>query len=125
MGRPVTQWQILSKNPEPHAAFYTRLFGWKVNADNPLGYRMVDTASPGKGIPGGFWPAPPEAHSFVQLFVEVDDVAATIEKTQSLGGSVIIPAQKLPDGDEMAILLDPEGISFGVVKPSAGARRER
>ena len=69
-----------------------------------------------------FWPAPPEGHSFVQLFVDVDDVGKTIEKTRELGGSVIIPAQKLPDGDEMAILLDPEGVSFGVVKRHPGSK---
>lgn len=121
MGRPVTQWQILSKNPGPHAAFYARVFGWSVNDDNPLGYRAVDTGSPGRGIPGGFWPAPPEAHAFVQLFIEVEDVAATIATTQALGGGVIIPAQVLPDGQEMAILLDPEGVSFGVVRPARAA----
>jgi predicted enzyme related to lactoylglutathione lyase len=52
----------------------------------------------------------------VQLYIEVDDVTACVEKASGLGASVIMPAQKLPDGDEMAIVLDPEGIPFAVFK---------
>ena len=37
MANPVTQFQILSRNPDKTAEFYTNLFGWVVIADNPLG----------------------------------------------------------------------------------------
>jgi predicted enzyme related to lactoylglutathione lyase len=116
MGQPVVRWQILSKNPEQLAQFYTQLFGWTINTDNALNYREVDTKSSGRGINGGIWPAPPEGHSMVSLYVEVDDVAACLESAQKLGGKVIIGPQKLPDGDEMAVMIDPEGIPVGLVK---------
>ena len=64
------------------------------------------------------WPAPGDASSFVQLFVEVEDLAAAVGKAVSLGGRVIIPPQVLPDGDALAILHDPEGIPFGLTKPA-------
>ena len=117
MGNPVIQWQIMSHNAESHSAFYARLFHWNINSNNPLGYRMADTGSE-RGIPGGFWPAPPEAAPFVQLFIEVDDVDACIEQTKQLGGGVIIPPQDLPAGEKMAILRDPEGMSFGIYRPA-------
>ena len=60
------------------------------------------------------WPAPPDAHDFVQLFIDVDDVTAVAKRVVELGGKVIVPPQKLPDGDEMAILQDPAGNSFGL-----------
>ena len=115
MGRPVTQWQILSKNPDRLGDFYAKLFDWKIDRHNALGYRAIDTGSK-RGIGGGIWPSPPEGHAFVQLFVEVDDVPRYVKEVTSLGGSVLIPPQKLPDGDEMAIVRDPEGISFGLVR---------
>jgi len=114
MGHPVTQWQILSRDPEKHSAFYADVFGWGINGNNPMGYRQADTG----GMPGGFWPAPPEAHSFVQLFVEVADMNATIKKVTEKGGSVMIPPQTLPAGEQMAILRDPLGITFGVSVPA-------
>ena len=61
-----------------------------------------------------------EAHSFVQLFIEVDNVASSVQKATELGATVIVPPQKLPDGSQLAILHDPEGVSFGIMS-SAGA----
>lgn len=115
MGRPVTHWQILAKQPEKLADFYCKLFDWNVSSDNALGYRELKTGSE-RGISGGLWPSPPEGDSRVQLFVEVEDVAGSVEKAKVLGAQVVIPPQKLPEGDEMAILLDPEGLSLGIWK---------
>jgi predicted enzyme related to lactoylglutathione lyase len=119
MGDPVTQWQVITKEPAKHSAFYAAVFDWKIAADNPLGYRMADTGST-RGIAGGFWPAPPEASAFVQLFVEVSDITDTIKKATHNGGSVLIPPQTLPGGDQMAVLRDPMGITFGVMVPAKG-----
>lgn len=115
MGHPVMQWQILSRNPETLSAFYATLFGWKVNADNPMGYRIVDTDS-GRGINGGMWPIGDEGNPQVQLFVEVDDVPAMATRVEQLGGQIVIPHQVLPGGDEMAVVLDTEGLSLGLMK---------
>jgi predicted enzyme related to lactoylglutathione lyase len=119
MGAPVTQWQIITREPEKHAAFYKAVFGWKINADNPLGYRLAETGSE-RGIGGGFWPAPPEASAFVQLFMEVTDMDGAIDSVAKNGGSVLIPPQTLPSGERMAILRDPLGVTFGVVTAKKG-----
>ena len=91
------------------------MFGWTIDANNSLGYRRIDTGTT-EGIQGGIWPAPPEAPNFVQLFIGVDDVAGAAEKAQALGAKIIIPPTKLPDGDEMAVLLDPQFMSFAVYR---------
>jgi uncharacterized protein len=111
------QWQILAKEPGKLADFYTKLFAWDINTNNALNYRMVDTGSE-RGINGGIWPAPPAGQSMVSLYVEVDDVAEYVAQATSLGGKVVIPPQKLPDGDEMAVILDVEGIPVGLFKPA-------
>ena len=109
MANPVMQFQILSKSPGQTAEFYSSLFGWRIDADNPMGYRKIDTGS-AQGIQGGIWPAPPHAPNFVQLFMQVEDVAAAISRAESLGARVIIPATRLPEGDQMAVLLDPQPV---------------
>jgi predicted enzyme related to lactoylglutathione lyase len=115
LGNPVVQWQIVAKEPEKVAKFYAGLFGWKIDTNNALGYRVVDTGS-GRGINGGVWPSPPEGHNLVQLFVEVDDIDASIAKATALGASIIVPKSELPDGDALAIVLDPAGLSFGLYR---------
>lgn len=115
MGNPVVQFQILSKAPEETSRFYSNLFGWAVDDDNPLGYREINTGAQ-EGIQGGIWPAPPQAHALVQLFIAVDNVRAYSEAAEKAGAKVIIPLTGLPDGSEMAVLHDPQGLPFGIVK---------
>jgi uncharacterized protein len=115
MAHPVMQFQILSKTPDETAQFYGALFGWKVDANNPMGYRRIDTGSK-EGIQGGIWPAPPQSPNFVQLYVGVDDVKAAAGKAEELGARLLIPPTTLPEGDEMAVLLDPQGMSFVLMR---------
>lgn len=122
MSDPVVQWQILAKNPEQAARFYGELFGWKVTNANALGYRQVEAAE--GGVAGGIWPSPPDGHDFVQLFIAVQDVMRSIEVATRLGGKVIVPATALPDGDTIAILADPAGVTFGVMAGRSGIESE-
>jgi predicted enzyme related to lactoylglutathione lyase len=118
MTNTVMHWQMLSADPDKVAAFYSRLFDWQVSAANGLGYREVKT---GGSVDGGIWPAPPGAPEGVQIYVEVADIDATLARAVELGGSVIMPKQVLPDGDAMALGLDPLGRSFGLMTRRASA----
>ena len=113
----VTQWQVITPDPARHSAFYRDLFGWAMDDDNPMGYRAA-AMGPG-GFDGGFWPAPPAVPAFAQLFIDVDDVDQAVTRAAGLGAQVIMPAQTLPGGDRLAILRDPEGLSFGVFAKEA------
>ena len=117
MGDPVVQWQMVVKDPEATGRFYSSVFGWKIRTDNALGYRIVSTGSD-RGIDGGIWPSPPEGHNLMQLFIEVADVDASIAKAVAQGATVIVPKSVLPDGDVLAIVLDPAGMPFGVYAPA-------
>ena len=110
--KPVTDFQILSANPDRAAAFYQRVFGWTVSTANAMAYRELATG----GLPGGIWPSQPGAPSMAQLFVEVPDLPAAVADATSAGGRTIIPPSLLPDGDQMAVILDPDGVAFGLVK---------
>ena len=114
MSAPVLQWQLVTTEPDRLTAFYGDLFGWKASTDNALGYRRIVAGE--RGIHGGVWPAPPGAHSFVQLFVGVPDVEQAVAKAVGLGARVVVPITALPDGDVMAILADPCGVTFGLMR---------
>jgi predicted enzyme related to lactoylglutathione lyase len=113
MSNPVFEFQVVSKDPDATGRFYCELFGWSVSSDNALGYRRIDTGSR-NGIQGGIWPAPPQAPNFVQLFVAVDDVAAVVSKAETMGARVLIAPTTPPEGGEMAVLHDPQGMPFAV-----------
>jgi hypothetical protein len=104
---------MLSPQPDKVAGFYQKLFSWKVANANALGYREL---RPGEedAMNGGIWPAPPESPTFVQLIIEVEDIDATIAKAEKVGAKVLVPKSILPDGDVMAAMQDPCGMSFGL-----------
>ena len=121
MTNPVMHWQMLTADPEKAAAFYGTLFGWEVSDANGMGYRSVASAC-GRGIDGGIWPAPPGAPESVQIYVEVPDIEAALGRIEALGGAILMPKQILPDGDSMALAIDPMGRSFGLMTARSGGQ---
>ena len=113
MANPVLQFQMLSNDPAATAKFYNALFDWSADAGNASGYRRIHTGSD-EGIQGGIWPAPPGAAAFVQLFVGVTDLKAAMERATALGAKILVPATSLPEGGQLAILQNPQGMSFGL-----------
>jgi predicted enzyme related to lactoylglutathione lyase len=112
MGHPVVRWQIISPAADATASCYAKLFGWTTSQNNALGYRELKTG--GDGIDGGVWPGPPQERPFVQLFVAVPNIDQCVADAETLGAKVIVPKSVLPDGDAMAVLLDPSGLSIGI-----------
>ena len=117
MSSPVARWQIITKNPESHAAFYRDVFGWEISADNAMNYRQA-TSGRDEGPHRGFLPAPPRAANSVQLMIEVEDVKTYVARATEHGAEVVLPPQHLPEGEVMAILCDIEGLAFGVFSPA-------
>jgi predicted enzyme related to lactoylglutathione lyase len=113
MPNSVVRWQIISPEPDKAAGFYQKLFSWKLSQANAMGYRELKTES-AAGVDGGVWPSPPGKPGFVQLFVEVEDLDGCLARAAELGAQILVPKSALPDGDVMAVLLDPTGLSFGV-----------
>jgi predicted enzyme related to lactoylglutathione lyase len=108
----VAHWQIITPDPDATVRFYYAMFGWSTSNLNAMGYREVKT---GEGsIDGGIWPAPPGQPPFVQLFVSVPDIAEAVAHGVALGAKVLLPDSSLPDGDRIAIIVDPVGMSVGL-----------
>src|SRR5947208_16799824 len=48
MGRPVVHWELMSKDPAKVAAFYEKIFGWKIQHMPEMDYRLVETGGAGR-----------------------------------------------------------------------------
>ncbi len=111
-GRAVVHFEINARDPKALHSFYGSLFGWKINADNPMNYGIVQ-AGPG-GINGGIGPA--EGIPFVTFYVRVPDLEAALSKVGQLGGRTVVPPTHIPDMVTYAVFTDPEGNRIGLVK---------
>jgi predicted enzyme related to lactoylglutathione lyase len=120
MGQAVVHFEIMGKDGEKLRSYYSELFGWKIDADNPMNYGIVqrdgNTTGDGIGIGGGVGAAPEGYDGHVTFYVEVSDVEAALARAESLGGSRMMGPHKVPDGPEIGLFNDPEGHPVGVVK---------
>lgn len=119
MGNPVVHFEVRAKDPKKAQQFYAQLFQWRVDANNPMGYGMVDKGAE-HGIAGGIG-GTPTGTSKVTFYVEVPDLQSTLDKAQKLGGKVISPPMDVPGGPTMATFADPEGNEIGLVKAASGS----
>ncbi len=114
MASPVTHFEIIGKDGKKSQDFYAKLFGWNVDAGNPMNYGMVSPQD-GKGIGGGI-AAAQDGKPVVTVYVEVDDLDATLKKVESMGGKTVMPAMDVPGGPKIAQFSDPDGNIIGLTK---------
>ena len=116
MGAPVIQWEITSKNASELQKFYSELFDWKINADNPQGYGLVDTQNE-RGAAGGIGEPPPGDEGHLTFYVMVEDPQATLNKAETMGAKTVMPPTEIPGaGVTIALFLDPDGHLIGLTK---------
>jgi predicted enzyme related to lactoylglutathione lyase len=121
MGQPVMHFEVIGKDGDKLRSYYSELFGWQIDADNPMKYGMVQregNLSPeGIGIGGGIGTGPDGYDGHVTFYVGVEDVEAALAKAESLGGTRVMGPEKM-EQVEIGLFNDPEGHLIGVVKPS-------
>lgn len=117
MAHPVMQWQLLARNPARLAAFYRQLFGWSSEGDPSRGCQRLQSGGQ-RGIEGEIWPIEAEGRSRLALAVEVEDVAAYLQRAAALGGRILMPPQPQPDGGEVGLFSDPAGLEITVFRPA-------
>lgn len=123
MGQAVVHFEIAARDAEKTRAYFSELFGWEIDANNPMGYGTIDRESnlnaQGIGIGGGIGPVPEGYPGHVTFYVEVPDVEAALAKAESLGGSRMMGPEKVMEGVEIGLFGDPEGHVVGLFKSSS------
>jgi predicted enzyme related to lactoylglutathione lyase len=111
MPHPVIHAEIRSTDPDATRDFFGKLFGWTYSDGAFPGYTFADI-----GIDG----APATAIGPLQggddralFFVAVEDVAATLQRAEELGGRIVQPTQQAP-GVTFGVFADAQGHVVGV-----------
>jgi uncharacterized protein len=113
MGRPVVYFEIAGRDRPRAEAFYSQLFDWELT---PAG--MASRVTPGPGGIGGhivsYGHAPENQTMF---YVGVDDLQATLDKAEALGGRTMIPPTEIPENrGSFAWFLDLDGNIIGLYR---------
>lgn len=123
MGQPVVHFEIIGSDGEKLQSFFSEMFGWEIDANNPMKYGMVpregNVSAEGGGIAGGIGGGPEGYEGHVTVYIEVPDVEAALVKAESLGGTRVMGPEKIMDQVELGQFADPEGHMIGVVKSAS------
>ena len=98
--------------------FYTTLLGWGKDVQNfgPMEYTMFTN---GDRPAAGMFKTTPEMGNIPPhwlVYFAVDDCDESAAKATELGATVMKPADDIPGIGRFAILLDPQGAAFAVIK---------
>jgi predicted enzyme related to lactoylglutathione lyase len=98
--------------------FYTGLFGWGKNVQQ-MGPMTYTSFMNGERPAGGMYEPPPEMGNVPPhwlAYFAVDDTDAKVQKATELGGKTIAPPMDIPGTGRFAIIQDPQGAAFGIIK---------
>jgi predicted enzyme related to lactoylglutathione lyase len=123
MGQPVVHFEVIGKDGDKLRSYYAELFGWEIDADNPMKYGIVpregNLNADGAGIGGGIGGGPEGYDGHVTFYVQVPDVEAALAKAESLGGTRMMGPDNVMEGLVIGLFNDPEGHVIGVMTSTA------
>ena len=119
MANPVKWFEVMGKDSAGLQKFYRDVFGWKMTPPvKEMGnYSMLER--PETGIGGGFG----EGDARVSVYIEVADPQRFVDKAVGAGATVLMPVTTITPTTTIAMLLDPAGNTFGVMKPPPAQRK--
>lgn len=113
MPNPVVFFEIGCQDSASTSEFYSKLFDWNIQPGP-----MSSHIDPGEGIHGQILSLGHEPHQYTIFYVQVEDVAESIEQTTALGGKAIVGPIDIPIGT-FAWVADPGGNTIGLWKPKS------
>jgi predicted enzyme related to lactoylglutathione lyase len=121
MGQPVVHFEVIGKDADKLQSYYAEMFGWKIDADNPMKYGLVEReVNPeGAGIAGAVGQGPEGHEGHVTFYVEVPDVEASLAQAESLGGTRMMGPMSPVEGVTIGLFSDPEGHVIGLTQAAS------
>jgi predicted enzyme related to lactoylglutathione lyase len=103
--------EVTGKDGPALQQFYSDIFGWSLDTNNPGGYGLVRQGE----MTGGIGPSSDGGAGQVTFYVHADDPAATLKRVEELGGRVIMPLTEVAPETTIALFADPEGHIVGLM----------
>jgi len=114
MAANIVWFEIPADKPERAKAFYSKLFGWKINPIPTMpDYQHIDTGGPDASPDGGLMTRRHPGQA-ITSYVSVASVAKSAATVEKLGGKVCVPKSAVPQMGYFAICQDPEGNTFAL-----------
>src|SRR6476659_806367 len=122
-------YELMTPDAKASKAFYDAVVGWNIGepVEEFQGYRMIGRSD--GGFAGGVLPLTEEMQQHGARptwlgYVGVDDTDAAVASIEQAGGKALMPAFDIPGVGRVAMVADPQGAPFYVMKPIPPEGRE-
>jgi predicted enzyme related to lactoylglutathione lyase len=117
----VTWNELLTTDADAAGQFYSKVLGVEIDKMPMPGMEYTLMKVDGNMV-GGIMNKTPEmgpVPSHWGVYFAVDDTDAMVKKAESLGAKVMVPPQDIPEVGRFAVLQDPQGAVFNIIKTNA------
>src|SRR5437762_9982575 len=111
MPNPIVHFEIQGNDGPGIQNWYDGVFGWNIDRqpmpgppDSGLTYGLV-SAQDGRGIGGGV-SASMDGQPHVNIYIEVDDPQAYLDKIVQTGGKIVMPVMEVTETVTLAMFTD-------------------
>ena len=115
-------YELMTPDPDGAKAFYDAVVGWNIGegAAEYNGYRMINRSD--GGFAGGVLQLTDDMQQHGARptwlgYIYVPDVDQAIGKIEAAGGKALMPATDIPNVGRIAMVADPQGAPFYIMKP--------
>ena len=115
-------YELITTEPDGAKAFYDAVVRWNIETESqfPTGYRMIGRSD--GGFAGGVLPLTDEMQQHGARptwlgYLHVEDVDASVASIEQAGGKALMPAFDIPNVGRVAMVTDPQGAPFYIMKP--------
>ena len=122
-------YELMTPDAEGSKAFYDAVVGWNIGEGVAEfgGYRMIGTAD--GSFTGGVLPITDEMRQHGARptwlgYLNVGDVDRKVADIEAAGGKALLPPTDIPNVGRIAMVADPQGAPFYVMKPIPPEGRE-
>ena len=122
-------YELMTPDAEGSKAFYDAVVGWDISGEGPPeygGYRMINSNG---GMAGGVLPLTSDMQQHGARptwlgYLNVSDVDGKVADIEKAGGKALMPPTDIPNVGRIAMVADPQGAPFYVMKPIPPEGRE-
>ena len=109
----ICHWEIPSTDFDKSRAFYEGLFGWKTQPMPETDYVLFEIEG---GVGGGFTKVDKVGDTVIFVYIQVEDIPATLAKVAGLGGKVLDEKMGIGGGEHgyMGVFEDCCGVRIGL-----------
>ncbi len=111
---PIVHIEFSASDREATAQFYSDVFGWQIQHMPEMNYTTFESEG---GPGGGFNPVNDQNPAgTVTVYIQADDIKASLAKIEAKGGKIILPKTEIPGVGWFAFFADPTGNQVALYK---------